>query len=211
MTRPRVGLAALAAAAVYALMWLGYLRQWGWLHSLDWSLLSAAHDIGVKHPAWVRFWVMVSFALGPTSMRLLGLVAALAAAAMRNLRAALLLLACGPLSEWVTTLAKHQANRPRPPMMLVEEHSSAFPSGHALEASATLLALLSCVLPMIRRSGIAITVTVLSVLLVGSARVALNVHHPSDVIAGWSLGYLYFLVCLMVFRPVITARAPGEV
>ncbi|EUA32685.1 PAP2 superfamily protein [Mycobacterium intracellulare] len=35
---------------------------------------------------------------------------------------------------------------------------------------------------------------------------ALNVHYPSDVLAGWSLGYLYFLVCLWVFRP----PAPGR-
>jgi membrane-associated phospholipid phosphatase len=48
---------------------------------------------------------------------------------------------------------------------------------------------------------VAIAVTALSLLLVGIARVALNVHYPSDVVAGWSLGYLYFLMCLSVFRP----------
>jgi membrane-associated phospholipid phosphatase len=30
------------------------------------------------------------------------------------------------------------------------------------------------------------------VTLVGAARVALNVHNPSDVLAGWSMGVLYF-------------------
>jgi hypothetical protein len=53
MTRPRAALAVsvgLAAAVVYAVMWVGYLHNWSWLHRVDWSLLNAAHDIAVKHP-----------------------------------------------------------------------------------------------------------------------------------------------------------------
>jgi undecaprenyl-diphosphatase len=39
------------------------------------------------------------------------------------------------------------------------------------------------------------------VVLVGSARVVLNVHHLSDVLAGWALGYLYYLLCLRLVAP----------
>jgi membrane-associated phospholipid phosphatase len=39
------------------------------------------------------------------------------------------------------------------------------------------------------------------IILVGSARVVLNVHHPSDVLAGWALGYLYYLLCLRLVPP----------
>ncbi len=43
-------------------------------------------------------------------------------------------------------------------------------------------------------------VTVAAKALVGLARVALNVHHPSDVVAGWALGLLYFLLCMAVLH-----------
>jgi membrane-associated phospholipid phosphatase len=206
MMRPRLAMAvyvALVAAVVYAVMWVGYRQNWGWLHGLDWSLLNASHDIAMKHPAWVRFWAVVSVVLGPVPLRLLDTVAAVAALVSRNVRAALLLLACGLLNGFVTLGAKALANRPRPPTMLLATPQTSFPSGHALETMAALLALLAVALPMMSRSSgrVAITVSALILVLVGISRVALNVHHPSDVLAGWSLGYLYALGCLWVLRP----------
>jgi membrane-associated phospholipid phosphatase len=194
---------ALAAIAVYALMWVGYRQNWGWLHSVDGSLLNAAHGIAIEHPAWVRFWYGLSVVLGPVPLRILGVVAAVVAAVRRNVRAALLLLACAPLNGFVTLFAKGLANRPRPSTMLVAAPSTSFPSGHALEATAAVLALLVFLLPMLSRSvgRLAIAVSAVILLLVGLDRIALNVHYPSDVLAGWSLGYLYFLVCLLAFRP----------
>jgi len=67
---------AVAAVVVYAVMWVAHSLAWGWLHTADWFLLNPAHDIGVKNPAWVRFWDGVSFVLGPVPLRLLGSLAA---------------------------------------------------------------------------------------------------------------------------------------
>jgi membrane-associated phospholipid phosphatase len=206
MTRPRPTTAvyvALVAAVVYAVMWVGYRQNWGWLHGLDWSLLNASHDIAIKHPVWVRFWEAVSVVLGPNALRLLDTVAAVVALVRRNVRMALLLLACGLLNGFVTLGAKALANRPRPPTMLVATPQTSFPSGHALETMAALLALLAFVLPMMSRAKgrVAIAVSALILVLVGTSRVALNVHYPSDVLAGWSLGYFYALGCLWVLRP----------
>jgi membrane-associated phospholipid phosphatase len=195
---------AVLAAAVYAVMWVGYLRHWTWLHRMDWSLLTAARDMALKHPLWLRFWEGVSYVLGPVPMSVLGIAVTVFALVMRNLRAALVLaLACGPLNEFATAAAKALVNRPRPATMLVVAPSTSFPSGHALEAMAALLAIVWVFSPVMSRliRRLAVVVAAVSVLAVGVSRVALNVHYPSDVLAGWSLGYLYFLVCLLVFRP----------
>lgn len=210
VTRPRILAVscALAAVAVYAAMWLGYRQNWGWLHNIDWSLLNAAHSVGIKHPAWVTFWSTVSFVLGPTPLRIVGMVGAVISVVNRNVRAALLLLTCLPLTSYVTSATKDLADRPRPVTALVAVPQTSFPSGHAFEASAGALALLTVVLPLLSRPvrRIAVAVAVVSVLAVGTARVALNVHHPSDVLAGWALGYLYFLLCLLVIRATTMSR-----
>lgn len=194
---------ALATAAVYALTWVGYSHGWHWQQRLDWSLLNAARGSAVKHPFWVRFWADVSFALGPVPLRALGAVAAACALVARRVRAGLLLLACAPLSGLVTAAAKSLVDRPRPSTMLVAAAETSFPSGHALEATAALLAALSLVSPTMNRAmrRVAVALVALSVLAVGASRVALNVHYPSDVVAGWSLGCLYFLLCYKVIRP----------
>lgn len=193
-----------AAVLLYVVLWVGHRQHWGWLHDFDWALLNPAHDIGIKHAGWVRFWVVVSIVLGPVPVRVCGLVAAVALLARRRVRMGLLLLACGPLNGLVTWVAKNLAGRPRPATALVVATETSFPSGHALEAMCGLLALLALFLPMMRSRPARVAAMGLSglgVFWVGVARVALNVHHPSDVIAGWALGYVYFMLCLWVFRP----------
>lgn len=195
--------AALVATVVYALMWVGYRQDWFWLHWMDWSLLNASHDVAVKHAAWLRFWEAVTNVLGPVPLRLLDTAAAVAALLRRDVRVALLLVACGPLNGLVTQAAKGLANRPRPSTMLVPISQASFPSGHALETMAGWLALLAFVVPMMSPTlgRLAMAVSALILVLVGFSRVALNVHYPSDVLAGWALGYLYVLMCLAVLRP----------
>ncbi|OPE48233.1 phosphatase PAP2 family protein [Mycobacterium intermedium] len=205
---------AVAAGVLYVVLWVGHRQDWGWLHTFDWWLLNPAYGIGIKHVAWVRFWDAVSFVLGPVPIRILGAVAAAVALVKRQVRIGLLLLCCATLNGLVTLAAKGLADRPRPATALVHASSTSFPSGHALEAMAAVLAVLTVLLPVVRRRAMrvaAVVLAALSVITVGVARVALNVHHPSDVIAGWALGYLYFLLCLWLIRPLPLRRAePGR-
>jgi len=50
-----------------------------------------------------------------------------------------------------------------------------------------------------RQVRVAVFLAVTVILLVGLSRVVLNVH-PSDVVAAWALGLLYYLVCVAVVR-----------
>jgi undecaprenyl-diphosphatase len=68
------------------------------------------------------------------------------------------------------------------------------------------MALTVVLLPRVRRDrwGWVIAGGVATVLVVGFGRVVLNVHNPTDVLAGWAAGYLWFAASLLVLirRPV---------
>ena len=90
------------------------------------------------------------------------------------------------------------ADRPRPTDALIEITSTAFPSGHAVGVMAAVLALLAVSSGLFSRPiwFVTIGIGVVVVIVVGVGRVLLVMHHPSDVVAGWALGYLWFLACL---------------
>jgi len=194
---------AAVAVAVYALMWIGYIAQWNWLTTLDSTALEAFHRYGVAHPGWVTSWDVFCTVFGPTAFRLLTLVVIVVALVRRNLRTALFLVISVELAGLVTEVAKWAVDRPRPDTAFVYAYSTSFPSGHAVGVTVGVLALLTVALPVVRRPLRAwlIGLGVVIVIAIGVGRVVLNVHHPSDVSAGWALGYAYFVACLLLVPP----------
>ena len=75
-----------------------------------------------------------------------------------------------------------------------------------------MLAFLTLLLPTVRRPMRAwlIVIGVIVVLAIGFGRVALIVHHPSDVLAGWALGYAWFVICVLAVPPVAPITAADE-
>jgi undecaprenyl-diphosphatase len=95
--------------------------------------------------------------------------------------------------------------RARPEIVphLVNVGSASFPSGHSMLALVTYLtlgALLARFVPRRRTRTYCITVSLLLALLVGLSRVYLGVHYPTDVLAGWSAGLAWALLCWLVAR-----------
>lgn len=194
-----VGLLVLATA-VYVTLWVGWSMQWVWLADVDAWGLGAFYRFGADHPSWVTFWQVLCTVLGPNAFRIVGLVVIVVVLRHRQFRLALFLVLSVELSGVVTEVLKAAAHRPRPETALVFAPSWSFPSGHALGVSAAVMALTVIVLPRVRRDrwGWVITGGALIVLVIGFGRVVLNVHNPSDVLAGWAAGYMWFAASLLV-------------
>lgn len=203
---------ALLAVAVYALMWTGYGMHWNWQSTLDDAGLAGPYRYGAAHPTWVAVWDAFCTVFGPMAFRLVGVVLIVVALLRRQRRIALFILLTVVLNGIVIELAKILASRPRPDTALVYASSTSFPSGHALGVLASVLALLAVAWPVLRgpARGWVCVVGALVVVLIGVGRVVLNVHHPSDVVAGWALGYVYFVGCLLLVGPYPSVRAAGE-
>ncbi|WP_442930637.1 phosphatase PAP2 family protein [Mycolicibacterium sp. 050232] len=208
----RLIVSAVAAVAVYAVLWIGYAMQWSWLDDVDAAGLAGPYRYGAAHPAWVTAWDVFCGVLGPFAFRLLALVMIVVALMRRQRRIAMFLVLTVELSAVTTELAKSLVNRPRPDTALVHALSTSFPSGHALGVMVSVLALSTLAWPGIRPGLRAwwVAAGALVVVAIGVGRVVLNVHHPSDVIAGWALGYAWFAAVYLLYPPYPPVTAVGR-
>lgn len=116
----------------------------------------------------------------------------------RHGRAAILLVAVTLSGRLLVELQKSWTARLRPDANahLVDTSNLSFPSGHAANTTMVLLGL-ALLLPLGDRVRVvAIWAAVALALLVGTSRVLLGVHWPSDVIGGWSFGLFWTLLLL---------------
>ena len=94
-------------------------------------------------------------------------------------------------------------NRPDVVPHLVAVTSPSFPSGHSMLAAIlylTLGALLARFATRRRTKAYLLTVALFATFVVGSSRVYLGVHYPTDVLAGWCAGLIWALLCWLVAR-----------
>jgi undecaprenyl-diphosphatase len=206
-----LGLAA-CALALYALMWVGFAAHWHWIAAMDQMALDPLYSYGRSRPGWIASWDVFCTVLGPTAFRLIALAVIVVALVHRNLRAALFLVLSVELSGLITEAAKAAVHRPRPDGAFVAAWGSSFPSGHALGVMVGVLALSTLWWPLARRPLRLwiVLIGAVVVIAIGIGRVVLNVHHPSDVLAGWALGYLWFVVCVMLVPPAVAVTAADE-
>ena len=171
--------------------------------TVDSSVLESMHRYSAANPRRVTAWNVFCTVLGPTAFRLVTVVVIIFSLVRGNVRVAMFLVISVELSGLITEIAKYAASRPRPTTALVTAPSTSFPSGHALGVMVCVLALLTIVLPVVRRPLRAwlVALGAVTVMAIGIGRVVLNVHYPSDVLAGWALGYAYFVACLLIVPP----------
>jgi len=99
------------------------------------------------------------------------------------------------LAVAAVAIVKAVVGRARPPvgLHLVSERDASFPSGHATDSTAVLLTVAILLAVFVFRRPIARVLVVASAGLIagaiGTSRLVLGVHWPSDVLAGWALGF----------------------
>ncbi|MGE0525692.1 MAG: phosphatase PAP2 family protein [Bdellovibrionales bacterium] len=202
----------LVCASAWGFMEIADELAEGDLHELDWQLLmllrSAENPADPIGPRWFEEMVRDATALGSTLILTLLVVSAAVALLMERKRQAAVWLIGSSLGALAfSTFFKNVFDRERPNVLAPEllPTSYSFPSGHSLLSAAvyfTAAALLVHVIPRKRTKAFLLTVALLLTLLTGFSRVYLGVHFPSDVLAGWTLGLGWSVLCWFVFWQV---------
>ena len=131
--------------------------------------------------------------LGPIT-----LVAAVLLAVRGRWRDALWLVVTVASGRALVELLKDLVHRPRPPLVdrLATVGSWSFPSAHAANTMTTALAIAAVAGGGPPATGAALVAAI----LIGWTRVALAVHWPGDVLAGWGLGMAWVAAAMRVRR-----------
>lgn len=152
-------------------------------------------------PYWLRAAVSDVTALGGRTVLALftGIALGYLMVARKHATALFLAFAVGGGTALVS-LIKIGFAQPRPQLVahLVEVSSASFPSGHAANSALvylTLGAILARAEADRRLKIYLLGTAVLLTILVGTSRVYLGVHWPSDVLAGWAAGAGWALLC----------------
>ena len=198
----------LAASLLFAFFTLANAVTQGSTHTFDeWLIIALrrpgdlADPIG---PKWLEEMMRDFTALGSTGvLTLMALVITGFLAMTRKGYAALFVLGSVAGGALISQATKWAYARPRPDLVPhgTEVFTASFPSGHSMMAAVvylTLGALLARTQSGGRVKTYVLAVAVLLTVLVGASRVYLGVHWPTDVLAGWALGGMWALICLLV-------------
>ena len=160
-------------------------------------------------PVPVGVWVALT-ELGGFSLVLVGTAFALSALASGRVRLALIVAVILIGAALFTDHVKDVVGRPRPPEPLISAEGYSFPSGHTLNSTVTygLIAVVAWRSRLTRQVRTIVgAVGVVVPIVVGLSRIALGVHYPSDVLAGW-LGGTAFVALGAVLIVATGAMAP---
>ena len=107
---------------------------------------------------------------------------------------------------------KHIIERPRPDdiVHLVEEGGFSYSSGHSIVSMCMYAVLIYQVRLHVENKTLANVLTVIlaiPMVLTGPSRIYAGVHYPTDVLAGWSMGLVIFVIAVLIMEKLRKRRA----
>ena len=202
----RVLAAAVGGAVVFVV--LALLVSLGVTAEFDRAILLALRVPGAPDdplgPHWFEETAGDFTALGGYPLLLaFGLVALIVLLLLKKRSAAVFLVVSLATGSLVSTLLKQVFARPRPDLVAHADRvfTSSFPSAHAMVSTVGWLTLAAICIRFIdhrplRRFVLAVAVSI--AVIVGTSRVYLGVHWPTDVLAGWAVGVAWAGLCWLV-------------
>lgn len=203
-----LGAFLVVAALIFFFMELADEMAEGETQAFDeWILLAlrapgdTADPIG---PPWVEVMFTDITSLGSTAvLTLITAAVALYLLMARKRGAAVFVLAAVGGGTLLSNVLKYAYARPRPDVVahIVQTTTPSFPSGHAMLTAVTYLtlgALLARTEPDPRLKVYLVSLAVFLTVLVGCSRIYLGVHYPTDVLAGWTVGAAWAVLCSVV-------------
>lgn len=196
------------AAVAFALLKLASEVLEGDTFALDRAILQ-----GLRHgpggsvpigPAWLQYVMLDVTALGGvTVLTLLTVFVVGYLIAVRKITTAIFVGLAVASGAILSSSLKTFFVRTRPDLVphLVHVNSASFPSGHAMNSALVYLTLATLLARAEQGRRVRIyllSVAVLLTLIIGSSRVYLGVHWPSDVLAGWGVGASWAVLCSLV-------------
>jgi undecaprenyl-diphosphatase len=157
-------------------------------------------------PAWLTESVTEVTALGSPTVLTMVLLSATGYLVLQHRYDAVVLVAIASAGGGALTVAlKGLFGRGRPDVVprLIHVNGLSFPSGHSMEALIiylTLGALLARFTTRRRVRAYVIANALSLTFLIGLTRICLGVHYPTDVLAGWSAGLAWALLCWLIAR-----------
>lgn len=191
--------------ATFALLKLASEVAEGDTFALDRAILQVLrkgpNDSVPLGPAWLKYVMIDVTALGGvTVLTLLATFVVGFLIAVRKFTTAIFVALAVAGGALLSSSLKTYFFRARPDVVphLVYVNSASFPSGHAMNSALVYLTLAT----LLARSqqGRRVRIYLLSVavfltLVIGTSRVYLGVHWPSDVLAGWGVGASWAVLC----------------
>ena len=195
-----VGL-GVAVLALFLLGWLADEMLEGSTMAFDLRVRAATHALA--SPGLTHTLGLVSRLGGPSVLMVLGGMLTAVFVGHRWWRGAIVLfvaMAGATVLDTSLKLAFHRA-RPAPYFGYALPGSYSFPSGHALFAFCFFTAGAALLAPRLQHPALRWLVWAVAaslVLAIGFSRIYLGVHYPSDVLAGWTAGLCWALICWTV-------------
>lgn len=152
-------------------------------------------------PSWFEEVMRDFTSLGGTAILVALCLAVLGYLLLQKKRRMALFMAAAVIGGFIlSSTLKSFFDRPRPDIVPHSTYvmSASFPSGHSMLSAVVFLTLGGLLAHHIKNRRLKIYVLTLSVLatfIVGCSRIYLGVHWPTDVLAGWTAGASWALLC----------------